>query len=346
MHWTRWILPAVLFCHYLAAHAQDTSCLHRVVPVTVVDKTGAPVSGLTAVDFRAELHGKPVQIVSLSNRGYAHRILILIDARGSMAGKTGGPWTRALEVASRFAESKPPNTSIALYIFGERSNERVAFSQGNDAVVTKLRQIENDPEYAKAHVWGVSAMLDAMLEGMKFFGMPEAGDEMFVIATTHADNASKKSASFVERTLEANGIRLFFCALSTPAFGGPSPVEQGGVSDMLGLAANTGGGVVGPSDYWDTPRSSLFPANGPDLYQYCPPFGRPTPPAGSALSKALLALYDQMGSSQRLQIAIGAPVEKRTKWKLTLSREASSRFEHVQVVYPRYLESCVAEAAN
>jgi hypothetical protein len=346
MRWIRRILLAVLACHCLAAHAQDTSCLHRTVPVTVVDNTGMPVNGLAAIDFRAEMRGKPVQIVSLSDRAYAHRILILIDARGSMAWKTGDTWMRALAVAAHFAESKSPNTSLALYIFGERSNERVGFSQSNDAVLKKLREIENDPAYAKGHVWGMSAMRDAMLEGMKFFGTPAAGDEMFVITTTHGDNASKKSTNFVKRALRADGIRAFFCVLSTPYFGGPTPVEQGGVSDMLTLARTAGGGVVGPRAYWDSLDVRLLPTNGPDLYQYCPPFGRPTPPHGSVLSRAILALYDQMGSSQRIEIIMRAPVEKRTEWKLMLSKEASSRFEDVQVVYPRYLESCVAKPAN
>jgi hypothetical protein len=346
MLWIRRILLAVLTCHCLAAHAQDASCLHRTVPVIVVDHTGIPVNGLTAIDFRAEMHGKPLQIASLSNRAYAHRILILIDARGSMAWKTRDAWTRALAVAAHFAESKPPNTSLALFIFGERSNERVGFSQGNNAVLKKLRDIGNDPGYAKAHVWGMSATRDAMLEGMNFFGTPAAGDEMFVITTTNGDNASKKSANFIPKTLEANGIRVFFCVLSTPYFGGPTPIEQGGVGDMLALAQYTGGGVVGPRAYWDGLDVRLLPANRPDLYQYCPPFGRPTPPRGTLLSRAILPLYDQIASFQHIEITVGAPVKKRTKWKLMLSKEASGRFENAQLAFPHYLEPCAAEPAN
>lgn len=345
MHWTRRLLVVLLVCHW-PAYAQDTSCLHRMVPVTVVDHSGMPINRLTVADFRAEIHGKPLQIVSLSNGRYPHRILILIDARASMAWKTGDTWMRALAVASQFAESKPPNISVALYIFGERANERVAFSRGNDAVLKKLREIENDPAYAKAHVWGMSAMRDAMLEGMKFFGAPAMGDEIFMVTTTRGDNASKSSLKFIQRTLRSDGVRVFFCVLSTPLLGGPTPVEQGGVSDMLTLVRNTGGAVVGPLAYWDSLAVPRIRGNGPDLYQYCPPFGRPTPPRASLLSRAILPLYDQMASSQRMEIVLGARVEKRTEWKLMLSKEASSRFEDVQVVYPRYLEPCVAESAN
>lgn len=340
----RWAVFVLLLC-CSAAHAQDTSCLRRLIPVTVVDHTGTPVHGVTSADFRVEMHGKPVQIVAVSNRGYPHRILILIAARGNMKGERGeDTWKTAVSVAGRLAESKPPDTSLALYIFGERANERAAFSEGNDAVLKKLREIESDPEYAKKRVWGRSAMRDAMLEGISFFGTPRAGDEMFVITTTHGDNASKTGMNSIQKAFDASGIRAFFCALSTPLWGGPTPAEQGGIDEMLAFAEDTGGGVIGPHSYWT--GVSPFTGNRYDRYQYCPPFGRPTPPDGSVLSRAIIVLYDQMTSSQRIEITLGASLRKRQKWKLMFSKEASSRFRRAQVVYPHYLQPCRAANSN
>jgi hypothetical protein len=64
--------------------AQDDACLHRKIPVTVIDRSSAPVGGMAVSDFRGDLRGKRVQILSLQSDMQSRRVVILLDVSGSM----------------------------------------------------------------------------------------------------------------------------------------------------------------------------------------------------------------------------------------------------------------------
>jgi hypothetical protein len=64
--------------------AQDNGCTSRTVPVGVVDREWNLVRGLSAANFRANLHGQEVKILSAAIDTSPRHIVLLLDASGSM----------------------------------------------------------------------------------------------------------------------------------------------------------------------------------------------------------------------------------------------------------------------
>ena len=119
------------------ASSQETSCLHRTLPLTLEDSQGIPIEGLQTADLQTKFRAGPVKVLSIVPDDRPHRIVILVDASGTMAAK----WREVLAPASDLAETTLPNTRMALLIFKDKIEEQVSFSQGQSPVAERLRQI-------------------------------------------------------------------------------------------------------------------------------------------------------------------------------------------------------------
>ena len=64
--------------------AQDNGCTSRTVPVGVVDRGWNLVRGLSAANFRANLHGQEVKIISAAIDTSPRHIVLLLDASGTI----------------------------------------------------------------------------------------------------------------------------------------------------------------------------------------------------------------------------------------------------------------------
>src|SRR6266481_2777781 len=132
MYRYRILLCVLALCFFFVARAfaQEPTCLHRTLPLSVEDAEGHPLQRLTPVDFQAKIREGPVRILSIVPDDRPHRIVILLDASESMATK----WGRVLAPASALAESKLPDTELALLIFGSKIYEQVGFSEGQKTI--------------------------------------------------------------------------------------------------------------------------------------------------------------------------------------------------------------------
>ncbi len=327
----------LLFCCGSVAMAQNNSCLDRTIPVSVIDETGAPVGGLTAADFRAEIHGRGVKIVGLSEVDRPHRTLILLDASGIM---NGGMWITECYAAEKFADSNRPNNSLALYIFGEKANDRVGFLEGSGAVQSKLRQSVDDPEYMRNHVRGKAALRDAILEGIKFFGVPMMGDSMFII-TDGYDDSSKSGQKQLRNKVEGSGIRLFFCLLSYGSVSGDGRLAID-IGSPKNLAENSGGGLLGPV-FKDGSVDSFYTGISPPVPSH--PIDVPddlVSDKNPGLLRALAPFYTAMTEVRQLEIVLDNPVERPEKLKLSLSKEKAQQLKGAKILYPHELSPCGA----
>lgn len=309
-------LAALILCGP-AASAQTTSCLERTIPAGVADEHGLRVGGLSAADYRLKIGGKESPIVSLSRAPAPHRILILMDARGNMQGPDGKRWKTAVSVAEGLAQSKQPDVTLALFVFGKKANERVGFSAGNQAVRAKLDQIGNNQKYYAEHVRGPSVLYDAIREALRSFGPMSPGDSIFAITSDGHDESQTSTRSATE-SLDSGGLRLFVMIFSL----GYLEATNVAVRD---LANNTGGLVLqypgGPDDPIGTNVGTE-----PDVI--------------SAFDAALPTFYSLMAQSDLLQIELTSPLKKSTDLKLTLSKETSRRLKNANIFYQHRLEPC------
>ena len=84
--------PLGLFCFAIvlvvtlsgSIQAQQDHCLNRTIAVNVLSEDVHVVEGLSAKNFRGKVHGHPVEIVSVNRDSGPRRIVIVLDASGSM----------------------------------------------------------------------------------------------------------------------------------------------------------------------------------------------------------------------------------------------------------------------
>src|SRR5438128_1771706 len=82
-------VPVLVFALALPLQSQQDSCEKRVVIVNVHDKHGQFVPSLQASDCLAKVQGKEVNIISVAESTETPRIVIALDASGSMIGLEG-----------------------------------------------------------------------------------------------------------------------------------------------------------------------------------------------------------------------------------------------------------------
>ena len=315
------VLPCIVAAGLLLeALAQETPCLRRTVMASVM-LAGQPVASVSTSSFKGEFRGKPVRILSATRDVGPRRIVVLLDASGSMVGLTKGKWDLVLRAASDVAAHAPPDSSVALLVFNDKVKQKVDFSAGPQAVLERIAQVREGrtPDRLPA---GRTPLRDAVLEGLKLLKPATPGDVIYVI-TDGGDNASKSSPVAVEEALVSAGIRLFsFLVVDYPGHR-IAPEEESARHDFLQLVQATGGTTLGLSG---TPWSDLqYPAKEKDRL---------------ALKAATEGLYLQMAQFYRLEVDLPEPVTKPRRWKLEMVNERGAKMKEWQVAYQATLLPC------
>jgi len=237
-----WLILGLVWCVPLAA--QDASCLHRTLPLDIIDSKRRLIRLNDPSYLKGKFSGKPVKILSVKPDDRPHRIVILLDSSGSMLGELNArKWQMASFAAAHIAAANLPNTSLALLIFSEKINEQIDFSQGASAIARRLSEIEADANYAKKHIRGKTALLDTVSFALRMLADPGFADSIYVI-TDAGDNKSESRLRDIRDALVNRGVRLYVTLVTSSKR--LAPEEQTGPSEFADLAADTGGFVLGP----------------------------------------------------------------------------------------------------
>jgi hypothetical protein len=317
------ILQCVLaLCLFFVARAfaQEPPCLHRTLTLNVEDAKGLPMQGLAPVDFQAKIREGPVRILSMVPDDRPHRIVILLDASESMATK----WGRVLAPASALAESRLPDTELALLIFGSKVYEQVGFSEGQQSIAERLRHLGTDTKDAEKLVHGRTALYDALLAGLQLLGTPTSADILYLVSDG-GDNASRAQFDEVSRRLTSSNVRLFVSLVvrdlgetSGVGYRSPTPEEAKGPTDMRDLVRKTGGKMIVPF----TSRLHVQPK---EMEQ---------------ISAALNIFHQNMIRSYRMEVELPVPLVKKRNWELKPADQNKERWKDATISYPEELEPC------
>jgi hypothetical protein len=316
----------------LSSWADDDACLHRTVSLTAADRELAPIPDLRPEDFRGEFRGKPVKIRSIVADERPHRIVIILDASGSIGPpphtSSQSAWPLERQMASHMVEIRPRETTFALLIFNDKVIDQIDFSQGLEAVVEKLRQIGADSNYQKAQVKGRTAIWDTLLVGLGLLHDPTSADAVYLI-TDGGEDASRASSTDVRRRLAASGSRVFVSLMVSSADKrNPTPEELNGPEEMSKIAHATGGAIFGPIAQGNLGPVLLATDSNQNL----------------TISSGLHNFYKTMLGGYRIEIELPSPVDKWREWKLELTKEKQKQFKHSQLGYTRDLEPCTGAA--
>jgi hypothetical protein len=317
-------LLALVVSSALPVRAQDTSCLHRTLPITVHDPHGLQFRGLTAADFQAKFRGQPVKILSIHPDTRPHRIVILLDTSGSMLGESAGQeWKITSAIAAHIGQSGLRNTSYALLLFSDKVHEQIDFSQGNSAVANRLLDIWSDPSYAKKNVRGTTALLDTILSAVRLLGVSGSSDSIYVISDG-GDNRSRSHLQDVRNALVTAGVRLHVTLLGPeiPLYA-HLPQESESAEGLLDLVDDSGGLIVGPLGL------------GNSGYNLAESQRR-------VLAARLFLMYRGMTANDLVDIELPQSVDKWRKWSLELSPKIKKLYKDLWIAYPHELAPCSA----
>lgn len=196
-----------------ATHADSFSAQdQRTVVVTVLDRRGAPVPGMTAADFRVRENGRNMTIVSAQPAKTPLTIALMLDDSG-----LGLQSMR--EGAAAFISRLSGHASIALYTTGGRTLKRQNFTESTATLMGVLNKV-----YAR-NLTG-SFFVDGIVSATEEFAKAEAARTAIVSVAVEGEDFSQTRPPQVLDALQKTGTRLYVIRLGTPTIGQGNAYED------------------------------------------------------------------------------------------------------------------------
>ncbi|HEY2459659.1 MAG TPA: VWA domain-containing protein [Candidatus Acidoferrum sp.] len=307
------LIIAAFFALLLSAQltwAEDVPCIHRTLSLNVIDSSGVPVNGVTTDDLQATFRSRPLKILSIVPDDRPHRIVILLDASGSMAAQRG----RVLASATALANAPLKNSRIALIIFGSKIIEQLDFSQGQAAVVERLRQIGTGESPSKELFKGKTTLYDSMLAALRLIENPTSADAVY-LASNGLNDRSRAHLDTVETEFLSTGVRLFeWLFITEIANRDLDPEQSFAVGSVSALGKTTGGAT--------TMISALNFQNREELLT------------------AVDLLHQEIIHNYRIEIDLPESLKRPQGWKLRPSEKNKDSWKKFRITHPTELASC------
>jgi VWA domain containing CoxE-like protein len=295
--------------------AQEDACLRRVIAASVIGTRGAVFSDLTAANFEASIHHKPVRIVSVIRDESPRRVIVALDAGGSMHDN----WKGNIALARSLMESSRPDDEMGLVTFSDRVLDIVPLTRERGPLSVEFAQLSESAEYSPK---GLTAVWDALASISEQFGHPQFGDSIFMLSDGQ-DNRSRIAESKVESMMIGKGIRVFGLALP-PGNWGREIREPRAEGQPAAPEINTGGFGV----FFSSP-----PRVDESLPIAADASGRQT-----VVATARFQLH-MIQTVEKIDIELPQRIERPEQWTLSVHGVSDPR---LRVVYPHTLRVCSA----
>lgn len=297
------------------------------VPIDAVVAPGGVVRDLRVSDLAAEnIKKQNLKIESLTYDVNARRILFVLDTVHDLPSDARKAEARIVQQI--LGSARPVDTFALMTARGTARS--VKFDQGKDAVKGAAHELASDPK-EKENGLGV---LDAVAEGMEWFGAPQPGDSIFVMAMNLEGN-HKTTAKKISDELERRHIRLFGVALGPVNLGSTVATQSDNYRGKFSYAQ-----AGDMPDYRDQDFYPLTLNSGGFLYgdnalneqrEY-----KLTDDHLQKLQGMAIQFHQVMAEYFHLQIALPSNSEA---WKLSLSGSGQERLSKTVLLYPRQI-SC------
>lgn len=306
---------ALLFLLAGPARAQQNECRQRVLPIHVSTRDGAPTPKLTPAHFEAIYAGKPARVTVVSGQHQPQRLIVLLDASGSVRGGTTAGWDATVQVAAQLLASMPP-LEIGLALFSEEIEPLVAPTTAKDRLLEEIERLRSGPRLAERGRRQRTALWDSLLDSVEMFKPLRPGDVLYVI-TDGVDNFSETRPMAVTQALVAGGIRLFAFAIANQGF-------AYGSGELERMVEDTGGVVAaGSATDWRAFRAAQ---------------------TSSPIGAALFAQHRQIVGFHRLELELAETLVRPQTWNLTLTGLGENEMKNLALNYPLRLFPCADSA--
>src|SRR5262245_1679181 len=242
--------------HPVASFAARTRTVR--VPVSVLDKSGRPVMGLRAEDFRISDDGKPLPVSLFSGERRALRIALALDVSGSMENKI-----RNVEAALRqFIQLLEPADEIMVITFNDQVHVIQDFTSDRGLLARALDMLQPV---------GSTSLYDAAAEAIRRVAPGPAESKAVVLVSDGVDTSSNTAFITLRELARRSEVPVFSIALDAnrdltglrpPGPYGPigrGPVFPGGP----GRRPGRGGRGGWPGGGWPGGPSGGGPSGGP-----------------------------------------------------------------------------------
>jgi hypothetical protein len=311
--------------------AQEDPCLTRTIPITPIDAQGNPLRGLRASNLLGKVHGRPVEILSVTLNTQPRRIMVCVDLSGSMTSSPGGLWPVTRIMLEDIAEAGPTVGQIGMELFAEDVFYAVNISPNPGAVRMKVASLLGaETEGLVAKRTPGTALWDALWQAVDQFTPPSPEDVIYVL-TDGSDNRSYHTDKQLEEKLLSHGIRVFAFIPAVPLTLRAHTPEESEPKVLQGIVTATGGNFI---YLCPDPRDSQ--CKGLPGYSGDGTRGKQR----SALLDAAHRLYQQMAVHYDVTIRLPFALEKSAKWDLVIADDRGHKRRDIELLYPRGLSPC------
>jgi hypothetical protein len=310
--------------------AQSLPCSQQTVPVSVSDPVGRVALGLSTSNFRVQVHGHRSAIINAKMDSSPRRIVLLLDASGSMIESKNSIWRPALMIARSLVQSLPPEDSLAFLAFASQRERSVDFTQQSKAVLQQLNDLQPGTTVIPKDMRD-TALWDSVLEALRLLDPPRVGDSIYLISDGD-DNHSKAHARDVQTALLVGKVRLFVLlppglnlAMLSRTYLSKSREAINPLRDLQDLADATGG--------------ALFPLYEPWINEVT---GIAVPLTATELQVSINQVNVLTHQFYRAEIELSQPLDKSENLRLEVEGQPHKGKLPLLLRYPRKLMPCSA----
>ena len=227
----RWNSVALfILLSQLCCAAQGNGCTERTLIVTArdADHRKALLSTLQTFDLRGKINGKPMQILASRKPATPTRVVLVLDASGSMSSK----WETALEFAARVVKESGEYTQFAIVAFADKELKKVEFNKTGPDFINEVMTFQSVKPY------GRTALRNAIWEAATMLRSGAEGDAIVVVSDGIADHSTVPLRRIQEAIWEL-GIRVMFVQLVDHYLASQS--QGGDDMDAYWLSQSSGG---------------------------------------------------------------------------------------------------------
>jgi hypothetical protein len=323
----------IVVCLSSLVLGQQSACKGTDVPVGVISQNGDVFRGLAAEDFIGRMQKKPVAVKAIAYDDGPRRVLIVVDVNKKLS-----PDSRKAEdemIRTLLANGRPGDTFGIMPARG--TGQDVKFTEDHAAITQALGQLGEGKRGKEPGV------LDTVMVGIEWFGPPQPGDAIVVMAADMEGNR-KANARMVAKALQDNHIRMFGLALGpvetkSSVAGGfmTSTTSQGlaQVEPLMGeivyntgdehffpLTTNSGGLVLSVMNA--DPRRT-YSMTDPRLVQ--------------AVRQKAHSVSSMISAYYKMQVE-PPPNAHAEDWNLTINEEIQKHSQPMFLLYPHELGPC------
>ncbi len=173
-----------------------------LVNVTILDKTGKTVGGLTERQFKVFEDGVEQKIDSFAAEETPFAAVILMDTSGSMESRV----SVARSAAIKFLEGLRIDDNAAIYHFHSKVELVQDFSNSRD-IVERIFDLKAD---------GMTVLNDAVFTAAELLAARKEKRRAIIVLSDGADTQSKKSQEKALKAANAAGATIYTIDMSSP----------------------------------------------------------------------------------------------------------------------------------